>query len=75
MLTSAGTVFVLYSMQLISRLYLRKVLKLCRDKPPQGANTDDNPTLETSTASCPRDGHKEEAAQLSFAKYPRLLIE
>jgi hypothetical protein len=75
MLTSAGTVLVLYGMHLISRFYLRKVLRLCRNKPPQGQNTDDNHPLETSTASCSEDGHRDESAQLSFAKYPRLPTE
>jgi hypothetical protein len=72
MLTSAGTVLVLYGMHLISRLYWRKVMRLCRNKPPQGENTDDNPPLETSTTSCSKDDYRDESAQLSFAKYPRL---
>jgi hypothetical protein len=72
MLTSAGKVFFLYGMHFISRLYARNVLKLGTDKPPQATNTDDNPTLETSTTSCLRDGHRDETAQLNFAKYPRL---
>jgi hypothetical protein len=75
MLTSAGTVLVLYGMHLISRLYWRKVLRLCRNRPPQGENTDDKPPLKTSTTSCSKDDYRDESAQLSFAKYPRLPFE
>jgi hypothetical protein len=72
MLTSAGTVLVLYGMHLISRLYWRKVMRLCKNGPPLGENTDDKPPLATPTTSGSRDGYQDEPAQLGFVKYPRL---
>jgi hypothetical protein len=41
MLISAGTVLILYVVHLLSRLYLGRILKLCRQSKPKEAFTID----------------------------------